>query len=127
MMSRDNYRLSRPWSDDYPLGMMKTFRDALLERAGGAGKPSLRAVADETGVSYEQLKKVRQGKSQSTNAEDALKIASFFGMTLNEFLDDQMAEDRAAVVETYNSLSPEERQLLRDAANGRAGRSRGAS
>lgn len=107
--------------------MSKAFREALLERAGGAGKPSLKAVAEETGVSYEQLKKVRQGKSLSTNAEDAIKVAAFFGMTLNEFLDDHLAEDRAAVVQTYNALSPEERQLLRDAARGRSDRGREAS
>lgn len=107
--------------------MSKAFREALLERAGGTGKPSLKTVAEEAGVSYEQLKKVRQGKSQSTNAEDAIKVAAFFGMTLNEFLEDHLAEDRAAVVATYTALSPEERQLLRDAARGRSDRGREAS
>lgn len=106
--------------------MSKSFRDALLEHLNGQTKPSLKAIAEATGVSYEQLKKVSQGKSQRTNAEDAVRVAAYFGKTLNEFLDDHLAQDRAAIVETYNALSPEERQILRDAAIGRAERGRNA-
>ncbi|OJH45168.1 helix-turn-helix transcriptional regulator [Paracoccus sp. SM22M-07] len=101
--------------------MSRTFREALNERTG-PGKASLKEVADKAGVSYEQLKKVRQGKSGSTNVEDALRVAAFFGLTLNEFLADDLAEDRAEIVQTYNALSEEERQILRDAARGRADR-----
>lgn len=107
--------------------MTMSFREALLARIDGPGKPSLKSVAEAAHVSYEQLKKVRQGKSQSTNAEDAIKIAAHFGLTLNEFLQDDLAEDRAIVVATYKSLSEAERQLLRDAAAGRSSRDQSAT
>ncbi|WP_296222431.1 hypothetical protein [uncultured Sphingomonas sp.] len=106
---------------------MMTFRDALLARTGGEGQPSLKAVAEGADVSYEQLKKVRQGKSGSTNADDAVRVAHFLGLTLDEFLDDNLAEDRAAIASIYSQLSDDERQLLRDAARGRASRDRAAS
>ncbi|GGG77710.1 transcriptional regulator [Salipiger pallidus] len=47
---------------------------------------SLRKIADVAGVSYEQLKKVSQGKSRSTNVDDAQKVASALDMTLDQFL-----------------------------------------
>lgn len=102
--------------------MPMTFRDALLSRAGSPGQPTLKKVAEGAKVSYEQLKKLKQGKSQSTNADDAVKIAAWFGMTLNEFIDDHLAEDRAVVADLYSQLEPEEIQILLDAAHGRSGR-----
>lgn len=47
---------------------------------------SMRKLADKAGVSYEQLKKVSQGRTQSTNAEDALKLASAVGVSLESFM-----------------------------------------
>ncbi len=99
--------------------MVMTFREALLKHTGTPGKPSLKAVSEKAGVSYEQMKKVRQGATQSTNVDDAIKLAAAMGMTLNEFVDDHLAEDRAIVVSLYNKLTEEERQILRDAARGR--------
>ena len=101
---------------------MLTFRDALLARCGGPGQPSLKNVADTAGVSYEQLKKVKQGKSGSTNADDAVKVAHALGLTLDEFLDDDLASDRAEIASLYSQLTPEERAILLDAAKGRASR-----
>lgn len=101
---------------------MVTFREALLRRIDTPGGPSLRAVAAGSGVSYEQLKKLRQRDTATTNVDDAVKIARFFGVTLDEFLGDTMAADRARAVALYMQLSPEERQFLRDAAAGRASR-----
>ncbi|WP_287882724.1 hypothetical protein [Paracoccus sp. (in: a-proteobacteria)] len=99
--------------------MVMTFREALLMRTGGDGKPSLKAISEKAGVSYEQMKKVRQGATQRTNVDDAIKLAAAMGMTLNEFVEDSLAEDRAIVVSLYNQLTDEERQILRDAARGR--------
>lgn len=99
-----------------------TFRDALLARVGGPGQPSLKAVAEGANVSYEQLKKVKQGKSGSTNADDAVRVAHFLGLTFEEFLDDNLASDRAQIAILYSALSDVERQLLRDAARGRSSR-----
>jgi transcriptional regulator with XRE-family HTH domain len=74
---------------------------------------SLSTVAEATGVSYEQLKKLRQRPNASTNVDDAKLIANYFGKTLDEFLGDELAQDRAGVVAAYNQLTPEQRALLR--------------
>lgn len=96
----------------YQMCMVKTFNEALGD-AVARNKTSLAAVAEATGVSYEQLKKLRQRPNASTNVDDAKLIANHFGMSLDEFLGDDLAQDRAAVVEAYNRLTPEERALLR--------------
>ncbi len=93
--------------------MPKTFREALLEHveAGHA----LKGIADRAGVSYEQLKKVTQREGASTNVDDARKVANALGLTLDELLDDHTIEDRIAVVEAYNRLSPETIRILKAA------------
>ncbi|WP_406735880.1 hypothetical protein [Thioclava sp. GXIMD4215] len=98
--------------------MTMRFRDALLSRVGGPSQPSLRAVCEAVGVSYEQLKKLKQRDTASTNADDAVKIAAYFGLTLNEFIADDLTEDRLELARLYAALSAEERQFLRAAAAG---------
>lgn len=61
------------------------FRDSLENALKSTGR-SMREVADTAGVSYEQFKSLRQGKSQTTNVEDAVKVAAAFGVTLDQFL-----------------------------------------
>lgn len=95
--------------------MAKTFRTALAE-AMRAQQIPLATVADATGVSYDQLRKLLRRDTAKTNYEDALKIAAYFGMTLNEFLEDDLAEDRARLVQTYLRLTEGEREILRAAA-----------
>ena len=97
------------------MDMPRTFKEALLAEAEARGMP-LSTVAERSGVSYEQIKKIKQRHGASTNVDDAKKVANVFGMTLDEFLDDPMASDRAEIVQTYNSLSPEERAMLRKLA-----------
>lgn len=46
----------------------------------------MRKLAEKAGVSYEQLKKINQGKTQSTNAEDALRLAAATGVSLESFM-----------------------------------------
>ncbi|MCA0961175.1 XRE family transcriptional regulator [Salipiger bermudensis] len=65
--------------------MSMTFSEALKAAMSNRGI-SLRKIADVAGVSYEQLKKVGQGKSRSTNVDDAQKVASALNMTLDQFL-----------------------------------------
>ncbi|MDN5567690.1 MAG: phage repressor protein [Paracoccus sp. (in: a-proteobacteria)] len=62
--------------------MEVTFKMA-LERALLETGRSLRSVAMASGVSYEQLKNLKQGKAKSTNVDDAIRVASAFGVTLD--------------------------------------------
>lgn len=64
--------------------METTFKEALGHALKRTGR-SLRSVAIDSGVSYEQLKALNQGKSQRTNVDDALKVAGAFGVTLDDF------------------------------------------
>lgn len=104
--------------------MTRTFREAFLEALEATGWPISR-VAAEAGVSAEQLKKLKQGRSQSTNVDDALRVAHVFGVTLDEFLCDNTAQIRSEVADLWRLLSPEERDILLAAARGRAVQNRG--
>ncbi|WP_435170779.1 hypothetical protein [Falsirhodobacter sp. 1013] len=98
--------------------MPKLFRDALLEALERTGAP-LKKVAEGAGVSYDQLKKLRQRDTGSTNVDDAVRVANFFGMTLDEFIGDDTAQARSEAVALYSQLTEAERTILRDAARGR--------
>ena len=65
--------------------MPLSFREALNGAMSASGL-SMRKLAEKAGVSYEQLKKINQGKTQSTNAEDALRIAAALGISLESFM-----------------------------------------
>lgn len=97
--------------------MTKSFRDAFIAAVQRSGW-SISKVAERAGVSVEQLKKLNQGRSLSTNVDDAIKVAHAFGLTLDEFLEDETVSDRAHVVDLYNQLSESERKFLRAAARG---------
>mgnify|MGYP000489439553 CR=1 FL=1 len=94
---------------------MRTFRDALIENLELRGV-SLKSVADATGVSYEQLKKLKQNKSTSTNVEDGLAVSAHFGMTVEEFIGGKALAEQAEIVRLLNQLSPAERAFLLNAA-----------
>ena len=95
--------------------MKRTFRDSLLIAIENSGK-SLKSVADATGVSYEQLKKLKQNKSKSTNVDDAIKIAAFFGQTLDEFIACDGASVEIEIAGLLSKLTPSERDFLLNAA-----------
>jgi hypothetical protein len=98
--------------------MAKTFRSALLDALKETGLP-LSKVALGSGVSYDQLKKLRQRPLASTNVDDARAVANFFGVTLDQFLDDTSLSARVELVELRNRLTDRELEILRDAARGR--------
>lgn len=76
-------------------------------------------LARDTGVSYEQLKKVKQGKTQATNVDDAITIANYFGMSMDEFIGDKTQDERRDILDLYSKLSVQERDLLLAASRGR--------
>lgn len=84
-MARDNRLLSAIRALNYGQGMTMNFSDALKMALEAKGVP-LKRLANQAGVSYEQMKKVKQGKSGSTNVDDAAKIAAALGLTLDSFL-----------------------------------------
>lgn len=65
--------------------MENSFKNALQYALDQTGR-SLRSVAIDAGVSYEQLKGLMQGKAKSTNVDDGVKVANAFGVPVEEFL-----------------------------------------
>jgi phage repressor protein C with HTH and peptisase S24 domain len=80
----------------FPL-MQQTFREAFLSAIKNSNK-SMRQVALDSGVSYEQLKNLSQGKSKSTNVDDAVRIAASFGISLEALLEGQLTSNRAPTI-----------------------------
>ena len=91
--------------------MGKTFRVALVEALETSGI-SVAELARVTGVSDQQIHKIKQGKSRSTNVDDALTIANFFGKSLDEFLGDPSVRKDAELISLLTQLEPSERQFL---------------
>lgn len=102
--------------------MVRKFRDAFVDAVKMPGW-SITLVSELSGVSLEQLKKLNQGKTKATNVDDAVKVANAFGVTLDEFLQDNTAALRTEAASLWQKLSQEEREILLAAARGRAAQS----
>ncbi len=113
----------RTYAGEYDPHMSKTFREALLIELEKRGL-SLKGLAEGAGVSYEQLKKLKQNKSRSTNVDDAKKIADYLGIPLDTLLDSPGTLSSIEIVDLYNQLSDQERQFLLKSARGLAGKGR---
>lgn len=102
--------------------MTKRFADALIDALEATGW-SLQYLCEQAGVSYDQYKKLRQralkSEHASTNVDDAVKIANAFGMTLDEFLQDETANLRSEAAVLWRSLDQGERDILLAASRGR--------
>ncbi|MEO0765184.1 MAG: hypothetical protein AAFY75_04130 [Pseudomonadota bacterium] len=74
------------------------------------------AIAEGAGVSYEQLKKVKQIETRVTNFDDGVKVAHFFRLTAEEFLAGEEASSPDALIRALEALSPQAREVLENAA-----------
>ena len=90
---------------------MKTFSEALLDVVSSK-RMSLRAIATESGVSYEQLKKVSQGKTLAINIEDARRIVAIFGQDVEEFIQCPALKARDDLDAVLGQLDDAERRIL---------------
>lgn len=75
--------------------MSRSFKEALEFALKKTGR-SLREVTTTAGVSYDQYKGFMQGKSRSTNVDDAFKVAQAFGVSVEDFFAGRL--DKAATV-----------------------------
>lgn len=95
--------------------MNRTFRDAFLEALETTGQ-TLPQVARGSGVSVDQLKKLKQRDTASTNVDDARQIARHFNMSLDAFIDRRQPSEDVEMLDLLHQLTPEERRFLRNAA-----------
>ena len=83
---KGQYSRYQPAGGEGKFSLMKiSFRDAFFAALDKSGR-SLREVAIAADVSYEQLKKFKQGKSEKTNAEDAAALAAVLGYTIESLI-----------------------------------------
>ncbi len=95
--------------------MIRRFRDSFIDYLDRTGL-TVAEIARVSGVSVEQLKKLRQRETATTNVDDAVRIAHAFGSSLDEMLGDRTLERRGEALAAYARLTPEERDFLRTLA-----------
>lgn len=96
---------------DYCLDML-TFKQALRKALDARPDLSIRKVAMGAGVSYDQLRMVLKRDTATTNVEDGVKVAAYFGMELSQFLEIPEEQRPAEIVEVYNQLPEHMRQKI---------------
>jgi len=91
--------------------MTHTLRDALLWHMD---KHGTRPVDLERGanVSRSVINKLRDRPDSSTKAEEALKIAAYYGKTLEQFLACVEPDEISRLVSLWSRLTAEERRIL---------------
>ena len=95
----------------YVANMQKTF---VKEFARRVKEQRLRIsdIAEATGVSKDQLYRLSREERYSTNVDDAIKIAAYFGQTVNEFVGGTREEIEDTLLRQIAQLSQAERKLL---------------
>lgn len=95
------------------LSMKEMFREAFIRHVRVYGV-SLAEVARQTGVSKYLLNALHQRKTQAPNVHDAIRIAAFFGKTVEEFMrpesGEKQGENRLRALAAR--LTEEERAVL---------------
>ncbi len=95
---------------------MMTFREALLFWIEKRNL-SLRQVSEGSQVSYEQLKKLKQIDTRTTNFDDGVKVSRFFHLSVEDFLAGEENSGRDSIVGVLEALSPAAREVLENAAH----------
>ena len=87
------------------------FRDALVAHFERTGVTAAE-LSRRTGVAKTQIDKLRQGKATTTNVDDAILIAEFFGKTVNDFVSATAPSRIDRIVEIVSALSQSEQEFL---------------
>jgi len=72
--------------------MMVTFREALDTAINKTGRTPA-DIARHAGITYDKLRNLRQGKSRTTNVDDAMRVAAAFGVSLEDFYNGNLGGD----------------------------------
>jgi len=90
--------------------MAKTFQDSLIWHMDEHGT-TIAELSRATGVSTDTIKKLRTRANASTTAENAIRIAAYYGKTVEVFMRcEGKADDRLSGL--LSLLSERERQFL---------------
>lgn len=91
--------------------MPQRFRDAFLWHLDKYGA-AMAAIHRDTGVSLDILKKLKRGDSQSTNVEDAVLIADYFGKSVNAFIRCDPVGSEAELARLMDQLDARDVRML---------------
>lgn len=98
-------------STNYGMHMIKTFSHIFNEHLEGyAGK--ITDIASATGVSKEALYSLKYGKTLNMNVNEAIKVARFFGETVEQFMGLSPKQALSNLEERMALLPETERALL---------------
>lgn len=111
IQSMGNFPLARIERLKYLAYMEKTFAEAFVEHLSSTGA-RVTDIAKKSGVDKDALYSLKYGKTRDMSVRDAIKVASAFGMTVEEFLGITTPEIDDALNRKLKSLSPRERALL---------------
>lgn len=92
-------------------GMASEFQTALkwhMEKQG----TSITDLVRGSGVSRDVVNKLLSRPNASTNVENAIMIAAYYGMSVNQFMELREVTPDEAAANLFELLSPEDRQLL---------------
>lgn len=90
---------------------MTSFRDALM-RHMSAHDTTIAELAAGAGVSPDIIKKLRVRDQATTTAEVAMRIAAFYGKTLEQFIAGAEAGERRKLSSMLDLLSDDEVRVL---------------
>lgn len=91
--------------------MHKNFRDAFNEHVKSTGV-RITEIAAATGLKKDSLYALRRGTTMNMNVKDAIKVAAFFGETVEEFMGIGRGALRDSLMDQIAQLSESERQIF---------------
>ena len=103
------------WTSDSmdDTNLPETFREALIQHMDAAGVGAAE-VARRTGVSKPVIDKLRQRKAITTNVGDAVRLARYFGKSVEALMGADVHKERVdEMVSLFYRLSPEQSRIIR--------------
>lgn len=91
--------------------IMAAFRDAFLWHLDHHGT-TLAELVEGAGVSRDILNKLKARPESSTNVETAVRIAAFYGKTVEQFMRREPSSREREFLRLFDRLTQQERQLL---------------
>jgi len=91
--------------------MSESFREALLWHMNKHGT-RMTDIVRATGVSNDVLKKFRTRENYSTTVENGILIAAFYGKTVNQFVNRELASEQDIIQALVGLLSDTEQREL---------------
>ena len=91
--------------------MKESFRESFIEHVA-VYRVSLARMARETGISKSLLQSLHQRKTICPNVDDAMKIAEYFGKSVEEFVGTSKDDQVKRLTSLAARLSPDEQAFL---------------